>query len=393
MVLQTSSRLCAMGHPARIFSSDALDVKGEASLSGVPIRRFKSFYPYFGLTPEARHQMDEKAGNLFSFSLLKALRSAPDVDLIHLHTGNRMGGIGRHAAKIRRIPYVITLHGGVLDVPAEEVRRWTAPARGTFEWGKWLGWWVGSRRVLDDAAAILCVGESERRLMAQKFPSKRVEHLPNGVDAARFAHGDRGAFRARHRIPADAFVILIPARIDPQKNQVFAARLLSRMRAIRPDVHLVLAGPCTDQDYARQLEDQIQRSGLAAHITRTGGLSGTGQELVDAYHAADLLLLPSLHEPFGVVILEAWASGLPVVASRVGGIPSFVEDGRDGLLFAPDDERSCLEAFQKIIMATGLRTALASNGRKKAVESYSWDTVTRRLLKIYEEVIRENPVR
>ena len=123
------------------------------------------------------------------------------------------------------------------------------------------------------------------------------------------------------------------------------------------------------------------------------GIAADSQELVDGYHAADVFLLPSIHEPFGIVILEAWAAGLPVLASRVGGVPHFVEEGRDGLLFDPHDDASFLTAFRAIIGDRDRARGLADVGRSKACAQYDWDTVTGNLLKIYEEVVAEHPIR
>ncbi len=126
-------------------------------------------------------------------------------------------------------------------------------------------------------------------------------------------------------------------------------------------------------------------------MTIIRGLEAGSQELVDAYHAADLFLLPSIHEPFGIVILEAWAAGLPVIASRVGGIPWFVSDGQDGVLFEPNDEGEFLQAFRALVKNPERMRALAEAGQIKAREEYGWKKVTERLVGIYEEAVGENP--
>src|SRR5260370_42015880 len=102
--------------------------------------------------------------------------------------------------------------GGFFIVPAGEAQTWTAPAKGTFEWGKALGWWVGARRVLDDAAAIICVGEKEQEEAQRHYPRKKVVHLPNGGYAHGFATGDGASFRVRLGSAADAFVVLTVGR-------------------------------------------------------------------------------------------------------------------------------------------------------------------------------------
>jgi len=393
VIIETCKRLLDMGHQTEILCPNALATGESEVIDGVRVRRFPYFYPYLGLSSEAKRLLDRKGGNLFSFSLMRALKHYPDPDLFHLHTAKRIGGIGRHAAMSHRIPYVISLHGGVLDVPDEEAGTWTAPTKGAFEWGKILGWWVGSRRVLDDAAAILCVGEEEQRQMRQRFPGKKVLHLPNGVDPDRFAAGDGEGFRRRHQIPPAAHVVLTVGRIDPQKNQLFAVKAVPDLIRIHPRVHMVMVGPVTNEPYRKNLSVQIETSGLQDRFTIIEGLDAGSQDLVDAYHAADLFLLPSVHEPFGIVILEAWAAGLPVIATRVGGIPSFVSDGRDALLVEVNDASGLSKAVRLLKERPEKSRELSAAGRLKARSQYSWDAVARSLERIYEEAVRENPFR
>ena len=330
---------------------------------------------------------------MFSFSLLHELYRYPDLDLIHLHTGKRLGAIGAYVAAKRKLPYVISLHGGVYDVPAAEAQTWTAPTKGTFEWGKALGWWTGARRVLDNASAILCVGQNEQAEVQSRFPRKNVIHLPNGVDAQRFASGDGAGFRARHSIPASAFVIVVVGRIDPQKNQLLALRILAEMRRGGLHAHLVLIGPVTNADYDATLNREIEAGGLTEFVTLSRGLRSHDPELVNAYHAASLFLLPSIHEPFGIVILEAWAAGLPVVASRVGGVPSFVINGEDGALFPPDDLDAACSLVRHLAANPEARLRLANTGQKKARQEFGWDRISKRVEGIYEEAARANSLR
>jgi glycosyltransferase involved in cell wall biosynthesis len=392
VIIETSKQLIRMGHRTEILCTLATANSKSDNVEGVPVRRVPYFYPYFGLREEAKRILDRKGGSPFSFTMLQALKRYPNLDLIHLHAGGRLGGIGRHVARKRRIPYVVSLHGAKFDVPPEEAASWTAPTKGTIEWGKVLGWWVGARQVLHDAAAILCVGHRDSVLAQQKLPEKRVVYLPNGVDAERFAAGDGSGFRARHGIPPKALVMLTAARIDVQKNQHFVARVLPGLARICPEVHALIIGHVTNEAYYDELVKLIASRNMQSRATIIRGLAGRGQELVDAYHAADLFVLPSIHEPFGIVILEAWASGLPVIASRVGGIPTFVEHDVDGMLFRPGDEKAFLDAF-RALSTRERRETMARAGQRKAIKEYSWDKITERLVGIYEEVLRENPLR
>ena len=389
-VAEVSRRLADHGFDVNIFTSKALSTTTREEYRGVPIRRFPYFYPYLGLSAQAKSLLDQKAGNLFSFSLLWALLFRKDLDLIHLHTGKRMGGIARLCARIRRIPYIISLHGGNLAVPEEERGTWVEPTRGLFEWGKLLGLLVGSRRVLTDASAIICVGRDEYDAMVTRYPDSYIEYLPNGVDIERFTAGDGKAFRERYGIPQDRFVCLTMARLDVQKNQLGLIRQLPILLEKNPVIHLLLIGPATNREYADSLTREAQQLGVADHITIIEGLPYQGTELVDAYKASSCFVLPSLHEPFGMVVLEAWANGLPVAVSQRGGLASLVTQESTGLFFDPQsdpaEQNSIAMVVARLSKDRDLAKTLGEAGREEAEASYSWDSITVRLETIYQRV-------
>lgn len=386
-ILETSRRLLQVGHRTSILCPNALASCDSEEIEGVEVRRKPYFYPYLGLADQARAQLDYKGGNLFSFSLWRHLAKLPDLDIIHAHTGKRLGGIVRHTANRRGIPYVVSLHGGLHDVPPDQMQRLVEPTVGAVEWGKLLGWWVGSRRVLEDAGAILCVGQKEQELTQERFPHKRVVYLPNGVCPDRFAKGDRDGFRRTYGIPDDAFLVVMVGRLDPQKNQAMAIDAVGRLLDQHPNLYLLMIGHVTDHHYRAERQAQIDRCARPGRMTLIPGLDPSTDALVDAYQAADLFILPSTHEPFGIVILEAWAAGLPVIASRVGGIRHLVQDGTDGLLVESGDVEALAQGISRIANDSELRGRLASAGNKKAVQLYSWDRITDQLVGIYQEVI------
>jgi glycosyltransferase involved in cell wall biosynthesis len=389
VVLETCKRLQSLGHAIEIICPKMLSRISRETIEEVSVERVPYFYPYFGLDQKSKEQMDKKGGNAFSFALLRELSRRPHIDLIHLHTGKRIGAIGRYAARKRKIPYVISLHGGVLDVPAREAQTWTEPTRHAFEWGKILGWWTGSRRVLQDASAIICVGKHEAEMMKQKHPGNRIDYLPNGVAVEKFETGDGLAFREKYEIPKDKRIILIVGRIDVQKNQLMAVQILPELLRSNSHFHLLIIGFITNQQYYSQLVQEISRLNLSNQVTIIPGLSVDTNDLADAYHAADLFLLPSQHEPFGIVILEAWASKLPVIASRVGGIPYFVEHERNGILCNPTSSAEFIEAIIKLDRDPDCSKKIEVEGFLNVRQNYSWEQITKQLEQIYVEVVRD----
>ncbi len=384
-VINTARTMTVLGHEAHVFTPSIMSHVPREVVSGIPVRRFPYLYPYVGLSNDARESMDLCGGNLFSASLLAALMKEPGLDLIHAHTMKRVGGICRTVANRRGIPYVVTVHGGLLDTPVGEEQRRMEPTRGAFEWGKALGWMVGSRRVLVDADAIVCVGLEESRRMQQRLPDTRVEYVPNGVDVEGFRTGDGAGFRSRFGIDADRHVVLTVGRIDPQKNQRLLVDALPQMLRAVPNLHLLLVGHVTDPSYERELRARADQLGVESHLTLIPGLSRS-EGLVDAYHAADQFALPSVHEPFGIAVLEAWAASLPVVASARGGLVGLIDDGRTGILADPDRPRSFVSALTDLAVNSARCGALGLAGSCEALNRYSWSEVTGRLLRLYEEV-------
>ena len=385
VVLETSRRLLARQYETSLVCPNALDRQATEDFDGLRVDRVPYFYPYLGLGPEQTAALDRKGGNLFSFALMRRLLAMPRPDVYHLHTGKRLGGIVRTVARRRNVPYVVTLHGGYADVPDEERATWTEPTRGTLEWGKALGLLVGSRRVLEDAAHVICVGRGEAEALRATLPHDRVSYLPNGVDFGRFCRGDGASFRATHGIPSTRRLILSVARIDRQKSQLVCVDILDALRR-RHDAHLLLVGPVTDEPYFAELQRCVRELRLTERVTIIPGLDPESSDLVDAYHAADAFVLPSVHEPFGIAAVEAWASGVPVVASRVGGLAHLVDDGRDGILFDPASPTEAVAGVDLLLSRPETGRHLVAEGRRRARLEFDWDRVVDRLTRVYESV-------
>jgi glycosyltransferase involved in cell wall biosynthesis len=387
VVLEISKQQQAASMCPRIITSMALAEKRYDEISSIPVERYPHCYPFFGLSNADQTAMDKKGGNLLSLSLLRALIAQKNIRLYHAHALKRLGGSVRTAARWNKKPYVVSLHGGVFDVPAAELSDLTKPIQGKFEWGKPFGALLGARKVLDDADHVICVGESEAQKAKASLFHDRVSYLPNGVDCQRFNSGDGLRFRKEFGIPEDAFLIVNISRIDSQKNQLGLLEAFSRFHANTPKARLVMIGPETQPAYGEKLRNFISANQLNDAATIIPGLSNESGLLNDAYHAADTFVLSSRHEPFGIVILEAWCAGCPVIASRVGGLQSLIREGETGLFFDPDspDAASQLAGLMKHLKENPkLGEALGAAGRNEAHAHYDWSRITARLDGIYQ---------
>ncbi|HNX52219.1 MAG TPA: glycosyltransferase family 4 protein [Pontiellaceae bacterium] len=387
VVFNLARELEQNGLNSPIFCTDMFARTGAEKIDGVTVRRFRYCFPWFGLSEEAKSALRLKGGSPLSLPLFFALLFQKDLTLIHTHVGRRLGGIARTVARLRRVPYVIHVHGGRHTVPQDQYDQMVAPVEGKREWGKLFGLLFGSRRVFDDAAAVICVGQSEADEMRRRSPGRNIHYLPNGVHVRRFAAAGPDAFRNAYGLENRKFVLCL-SRIDFQKNQLLLVRAFAEFRKTHPDWNLVFIGSVSVEEYHRQIIAEIARLGLNDAVLIIPGLKPDDPLLPSAYKAADLFVLPSANEPFGIVILEAWAAGTPVIATRVGGIPGFTTDGENILLTDDNNDARLTEQMNRLAGSPELRAKLATNGFAEVSANYDWSAIAERVMKIYEEVLK-----
>lgn len=388
VVLELAKQQQALGYDPVIVTSMALAEVRHEIIGGVPVERHSHCYPFFGLSTEDKHALDKKGGNLLSLPLFQSLISERDVRLYHAHTLKRLGGEVRTAARLRHRPFVATVHGGVFDVPTDESASMLKPIEGKMEWGKPFGALFGSRKVLEDADMVIFVDKGEASRAAARLGHDRIAHLPNGVDCARFSGNDGHLFRARHGIPRDAFLVANISRVDAQKNQMLLLEAFVRFAASHQEAHLMLMGPETQPEYAARLRQRIEQERLGSRVHLLPGLKNHDPELVAAYEACDTFVLPSRHEPFGIVVLEAWSAGKPVIASRVGGLASLIREEQTGLFIEPDSSEAAIHLaalLNRLAKEPGLRKELGRSGREQAMAQYDWKQIGAKQEEIYQQ--------
>lgn len=386
VVWNTSKQLNKMGHQAEILATQALQNKEAEVESGIPIKRFAYFYPYWNMNAKKKLDLDRKGGDPYSQQLYNYLLHKKEVDIIHCHSMNRMAAMVRRAARKRDIPYLISFHGGHFDVPKQELEQMVLPYKNTLNYGKFMDILYRKNRYLEDAAAIICVGYNEYELSKQIYPEKLVYHLPNGVDYQKFNKKTESDFKEKYKIPTNRKMILCLSRIDYQKNQEILIKLMAKLNKTEANANLVLIGPVTSSSYYQKLQNLIVRNNLQNRVTIIKGLHSEDPNLISAYQQADIFILPSIHEPFGIVVLEAWASGIPVIASQVGGLARLVQHQQNGLAFDGSLEH-LHEKYNELTENKKLKTKLVENARQEVKNKYSWQAITKQLIGYYQEII------
>jgi alpha-maltose-1-phosphate synthase len=371
--------------------------KDPLTAAGHRIERFHAFVPIVGISAERRRQIVSVGGNLMSLDLLPRLLREKNVAVVHTHALGRIGGIGRVVARIRNAPLVVTIHGGVLDLPAQMKQEFNQPVGG-WEWGKIFGLFLQSRRLLLDADAIITCNENEARLLREKYPGKRVVVQPHGVPLDVY-QADRceQALAAFPQIRGKQ-VLLSVGRIDPVKNQGWVVEQAPQIFQKFPNAMIVFAGAITDEAYGESLRNRIHALGLEDRILLTGGLPPNDPRLIGLLQEASVLVLPSKSETFGLVVLEAWATGTMALSTRTSGACALVRHGENGWLFDLDKPESFHQSLAHALSNSDDARRVLRRGGDEVHTQYNLTALAGRMKALYEELIEEkhalrNPAR
>ncbi|MGW2708997.1 glycogen synthase [Streptomyces sp. NPDC001356] len=326
--------------------------------------------------------LDGSNDALRTFSVDLAMAAALEGrELVHSHTW--YANLAGHVAKLLYgIPHVVTAHS------LEPLRPWKAEQLGG---GYALSGWA-ERTAIEAADAVIAVSGAMRDDILACYPAldpARVHVVHNGIDT-RLYRPDHGTDAlTRHGIDPTRPYVLFVGRITRQKG---VPHLLRAVRDVHPGAQVVLCAgapdtPEIDREFQELFEELRRvRAGvfwIPQMLPRT--------EVIQLLTHAAVFACPSVYEPLGIVNLEAMACGTPVVASRVGGIPEVVDDGRTGLLVDADDdfESGLARALDTVLGDPDAARRMGEAGRARAVGEFGWDAVARRTAGLYEEILKQ----
>ncbi|MFI8518706.1 D-inositol-3-phosphate glycosyltransferase [Streptomyces sp. NPDC085481] len=317
----------------------------------------------------------------FSLALLKEERG---YDLVHSHYW-LSGQAGRIASFGWGIPLVHTAHTLALvknahladgDTPEPELRI------------------RGERRIVGDADRLIANTGDEAEALRSLYGAAplRTEVVRPGVDLRTFGPGSerdgRAAARARLGLPADAFVPLYAGRIQPLKGPDILVRAVAELLWMAPDLRRRLLVPVIGGHSGASREGTVWR--LAAELGVDDVLKACPpvpqERLADWYRAADVLVVPSRSESFGLVALEAQACGTPVLASAVGGLPTAVWDGVSGLLVRGHDPVDYARRLLWLARHPRARVSMGEAAVRHA-QGMSWRTSATRTIDVYQDAL------
>ncbi|NLC06382.1 MAG: glycosyltransferase family 4 protein [Syntrophomonadaceae bacterium] len=307
----------------------------------------------------------------FSFKFGPTLK-ALNLDLIHVHTPFILGQVGAIQARRLNLPLVFTYHTlyeqYVHYVPINQNLTREVVVR-------------YSRHFCNHCDLVIAPTGKVKDLLINYGVRKPIRVIPTGIDLNRFSQGNPQWLRQQYKIDLEDKILLFVGRLTKEKNVDFLIRSYAQIQSQFPQTVLVIVANGPEEDNLKSLTEHLA---LKDKVIFTGKL--TGEELVNAYHGADMFVFPSVTETQGLVIVEAMAAGLPVVAIDANGVADMVSSGAEGIL-----TQYTLEAFThgvcELLGDEPKRKSMAKTAQQRAIELSS-ARMALRLEAAYHEVLQ-----
>lgn len=299
-----------------------------------------------------------------------------DYDVVHIHALFSFSSVAAAiSAHKSRTPYIVR--------PLGTLNRWGM--RNRRPWLKDLSFQLIESRILRNAALVHFTSEQERREAAELGVTGASTIIPNPVRIDDDRSFISGAFRARYPELRDKTIILFLSRFDKKKGLDLLIPAFAKARQVYPECKLVLAGD-GDPVLVCGLKSEVERLGVERDVLWTGFLTGEAKQA--ALADADLFVLPSYSENFGIAAVEAMNAGLPVIVSDQTGIHREVAEARAGLI-VPCYTDALAEALGLLLRDSGTRGAMGRNGRDLAHQHFSVRAVVRSTIEAYEQAVNQ----
>ncbi len=370
---QLVQHLHARGYPVEVFTKRIGPGDGDDVIDEVPVHRIG---PSGERSASGKWRLAPALG-------ARLLRDASRFDVFVCIDYRGIGIAAIAAGALRGRPVIAQGEvAGVLASAEPGSTSGLAPESSLIRWLK-----APVRAIYRRADRLVCIGRDlEREALGAGMPRARVEYLPHGVDLHRFhppAPGERDRIRADAGWPAARPVVLFVGRLSVEKGVMDL--LEAWRRANTGDAMLVLVGPdMTGHPWDAGAPGRrfVAANGLGDRVRFEGHASDPSR----FYRAADLFVQPSHFEALGNTALEAMASGLPVIASRVGGLADFCVDGVNALLHPPRDAAAIARALGTMLADAELRARLGDEGRRTAARDFEAGALLDRYARLIDTV-------
>ncbi len=298
-----------------------------------------------------------------------------DPDIIHSHHPFLLGDTALRAVAVHQVPLVFTHHTmyeqytHYVPLDAEGIKAFVIAL---------------STGYANRCNRVFAPSESVARILRDRGVQVPVAVVPTGVDIEAFRRGDGRAVRKELRIPDDAFVVGHVGRLAPEKNLSVLAGAVARFMTRHRDAHFLVVGEGPSAEEVRRV---FEGAGVADRLRMPG--KRTEQALVDAFHAMDVFAFASKSETQGMVLIEAMASGVPVVALDAPGAREVVQDGSNGRLLHTGDEEAFASALGETAQWHSGQRDMARAAAIATAERFSTCVCADTALSLYEQTIAD----
>ena len=293
-------------------------------------------------------------------------------DIVHSHHPFLVGDMALRFCGQYDIPLVFTYHTMYEDylhyipVRNEQVKRFVIEL-------------VAGYANLTDH--VIVPSQSVHDLLRKRGVDVPVSIIPTGVDIARFAGGDGAKIRRRFNIPDDAFVVGHVGRLAQEKNIEFLCACVGEFMKQRKNAHFLIVGQGPKAD---EISGIFKRQNIAGRLRMTGYLQG--EDLIDGYHAMDVFAFCSHTETQGVVLAEAMAAGVPVVALDAPGAREIIRDRENGRLISSQDQRAFTEGLRWLMERSPEERGHLRDSARDEAKNYSIELCSQKVLDLYHSL-------
>jgi len=293
-------------------------------------------------------------------------------DVVHSHHPYLLGDTALRISALRNVPLVFTHHSMyekfTYYVPGDspKLQRFVVELS------------TGYANLCD---RVIAPSGSTAMILKERGVEIPIEVIPTGIDIERFRRGDGTGCRAAMGIPRDAFVVGHIGRLAPEKNLGFLAEAVLAFLAADDGARFLIAGVGPSE---KEIRERFERRGMTGRLHFAGIFQG--RDLADAYHAMDVFAFASQSETQGLVLAEAMAAGVPVVAVDAPGVRDTVIDGRNGYLFPVESVAAFSDALSRLAVLPAESLRAMKEAARETAERFSIRRCAERVLILYESL-------
>ena len=370
VAFEISKELVRRGHEVTVCTTNVLErdtmftpKKDEYILNGIKVHYHKNLF----------YKPNKIMPLFFSQGVVNEIRKIEDYDIIHLHE-NRFytSVILHHFAKKYNVPYVLQAHGDLTRAFGKQ------KLKGLYDI-------FFAHRVFNDASKVIALNEVEaEQYKAVGVPDEKIVVIPNGIDLSGYENlPPPGHFKNRFHIDKGDKVLLFVGRINKIKGIDILLKAFSKLAENLGNIKLAIVGP--DDGYLSEIETLAETLKINDKVLILGPLYG--REKLAAFVDSEFCVLPSRYEIWGMVVLEAYACGKPVIASRVDGLEDLIQEGYTGFLFEPENVEELAECMN-YLLNDGKNNELGLNCKKIVSQRYALEKIVEKLVLTYKQIIR-----